>query len=96
MVHHFNVQTIINMLSILGLRLRKFIPYHPRDNGECERIMRTLGKVVKIAATESHPLNQIVCGLYRSYQATPHSTTGIALATALFSRSFSVRLPEMK
>ena len=58
--------------------------------------MRTLGKVVKIAATESQPLNQILCRFLRSYRATPHSTTGIAPATALFSRPIRVRLPEMK
>ena len=80
----------------LGFTHRKITPYHPRANGECERFMRTLGKVVKIAATESQTLNQILCRFLRSYQATPHSTTGIAPATALFSRPIRVRLPEMK
>ena len=58
--------------------------------------MRTLGKEVKIAATESQLLNQILCRFLRSYRATPHSTTGIAPASALFSRSIRVRLAEMK
>ena len=80
----------------LGFTHRKFTPYHPRANGECERFMRTLGKVVKIAATESQPLNQILCRFLRSYRATPHSTTGIATVTALFSRPICVRIPEMK
>ena len=43
----------INMLNILVLHIVKNTPYHPRANGECERFMRMLGKVVKIAATES-------------------------------------------
>ena len=38
----------------LSFTHRKITPYHPRANGECERFMRTLGKVVKIAATENH------------------------------------------
>ena len=58
--------------------------------------MRTLGKIVKVAATESQPLNQILFRLLRSYRATPYSTTGIAPATALFSQHICVRLPEMK
>ena len=80
----------------LGFTHRKITPYHPRANGECERFMRTLGKVVKIAATELQPLNQILCRFLRSYRATPHSTTSIAPATALFSRPIRVRLREMK
>ena len=57
--------------------------------------MWRLGKVVKIAATESQPLNQILCRSLRSYRPSSHSTTGIAPATALFSRHIHVRLPEM-
>ena len=69
----------------LGFTHRKITPYHPRANGECERFMRTLGKVVRIAATESQPVNQILCRFLIRYRATPHSTTGIAPANALFS-----------
>ena len=58
--------------------------------------MIILGKVVKVAATESQPLHQILCRFLRSYRATPRSTTGIAPGIALFSQHIRVRLLEMK
>ena len=77
--------------EFMGFKHRKITPFHPRANAECERFMRTLGKVIKIASTDKQP-----CRFLRTYRATPHSTTGISPATALFGRSIRVRLSEIK
>ena len=46
-----------NYVQYPGFTHRKFTPYHPTANGQSERLMKTLRKVVKIAATDSQPRN---------------------------------------
>ena len=57
--------------------------------------MRTVKKVVKTAKLEHKNYKQELNRLLRNYRATPHSTTRVAPATALFGRPMKTKLPEM-
>ena len=66
-----------------------------RANGEVERFVHTVKKVIKTAKVELKNYRQELNRLLRNYRATPNSTTRIAPATALFGRPMKTKLPEL-
>ena len=79
-----------------GFEHRKITPEWPQANSKAERFMRTLEKAVHCAMIEGKGCKQEMYRFLRSYRATPHSSTGVPLATALFNRSIRTTLPEIK
>lgn len=78
----------------LGFRHRKVTPKWARANGEVERFVRTVKKVIKTAKLERKNYKQELNRFLRNYCTTPHSTTRVAPATALFGRPMKTKLPE--
>ncbi|XP_041471791.1 uncharacterized protein K02A2.6-like [Lytechinus variegatus] len=79
----------------VGFSHRKITPRWPRANGEVERLMHTLKKVVRTAVAESKSWKQELYRFLRNYRATPHATTSEAPATLMFGRPLRTRLPEV-
>ena len=50
-------------------------PKWARANGEVERFVRTVKKVIKTAKLEHNNYKQELSKMLRNYRATPHSTT---------------------
>ena len=57
--------------------------------------MRTVEKAIKRAKMERKNPKQELNRLLRNYRFTPHSTTKVAPATALFGRPMHTKLPEV-
>lgn len=91
----FNSKEFASFADDLGFKHRKVTPKWARANGEVERFVRTVKKVVKTAKLEHKNYKQELNRLLRNYRATPHSTTRVAPATALFGRPIKTKLPEM-
>ena len=79
----------------LGFKHRKITPCWPRANGEAERMVRTLKKVLRISHTEHVSFKQLLNRFLRNYRATPHPSTGEAPATLMFGRPMRTKLPEV-
>ena len=90
----FNGRDFKQFADTLGFRHRKITPLWPRSNGEVERFMRTLKKVIEAARTENRSWKEELCKFLRNYRATPHCSTGQAPATVLFNRPMRTKLPE--
>ena len=71
----------------------KVTPLWPRANGECERFMRNLGKVVQGARTENKPWRQELYKFPRNDCATTHSTMGKSPTFALFGHENENKIP---
>ena len=91
----FNSKDFASFADDLGFKHRKVTPKWARANGEVERFVRTVKEVVKTAKLEHKNYKQELNRLLRNYRATPHSTTRVAPATALFGRPMKTKLPEM-
>ena len=91
----FNSKEFAAFADDLGFKHRKVTPKWARANGEVERFVRTVKKVIKTAKVEHKNYRQELNRLLRNYRATPHSTTRIAPATSLFGRSMKTKLPEL-
>ena len=91
----FNSKEFASFADDLGFKHRKVTPKWARANGEVERFVRTVKKVIKTAKLERKNPKQELNRLLRNYRATPHSTTRVAPATALFGRPMKTKLPEL-
>ncbi len=88
----FNSVEFSNYLKHMGTKHRKITPRWPRANGETERFMRTLKKII---TTKPRNWKQEMNKLLLSYRTTPHCTTGVAPATLLFGRNLNTKLPSI-
>ena len=91
----FQSDDFAKFANYFGFKHRRITPYWPRANAECERFMKTLGKSIKAATAEGRSYKQNLHAFLLNYRATPHPTTGISPATALFGRAIRTRLPEL-
>ena len=90
----FNSEEFKRFAHTLGFHHQRVTPLWPRANGEAEKFMKNLGKTIRTAIAEKTPWLKQLTTYLRNYRATPHCTTGIAPATALFGRSMRTKLPE--
>ena len=88
----FNGHEFAEFSVNLGFKHRKVTPLWPEANGGVERFMRTFKKVLYTTTNWKQEMNKFLC----NYRATPHSTTGVAPATAMFGREINVKLPFLK
>ena len=91
----FQSDDFAKFANYLGFKHRRITPYWPRANAECERSMKTFGKCMKAATAKGRSYKQNLHAFLLNYRATPHPTTGISPATALFGRAIRTRLPEL-
>ena len=91
----FKSHEFAQFAQYLGFKHRKITPLWPRANGEVENFNKTLGKAIKVAAAENKNWKQEMHKFLRNYRATPHCTTKIAPAKALFGENIKTRLPEI-
>ncbi|KAL8593283.1 hypothetical protein ACOMHN_009936 [Nucella lapillus] len=68
----------------LGFKHRKVTPLWPQANGGVEKCMQMIKKTIQSAHIEGKPWKQERFHFLRNYRATPHSSTGVSPAEALF------------
>ncbi|PIK51859.1 hypothetical protein BSL78_11236 [Apostichopus japonicus] len=90
----FNSEYFMKFAQYLGFRHRRITPQWPQANGEVERFMCVLKKVVRTATAERKSWKQELYTFLRNYRATPHRTSGAPPATIMFQRPIRTRLPE--
>ncbi|ELT91808.1 hypothetical protein CAPTEDRAFT_147173, partial [Capitella teleta] len=67
----------------------------PQANGEAERFMNNLGKVIRTTLTEGKSWHQNLHVFLRNYRATPHSTLKQPPASLLFGQNIRTKFPEL-
>lgn len=92
----FNGADFAAFAEEMGFEHRRVTPGWPEANGEAERFMRTLGKVIKTAKADNQPWPEELNKFLRNYRATPHPATGAAPAELLFGRLPESRLPHLQ
>ena len=81
--------------NYLGFHHQKVTPLWPEANGMVERFMRTLKKTIQTAQVEGKVWQQELWSFLRNYRATPHSTTGVSPAEALYGHQIRTSLPQI-
>ncbi|XP_014665040.1 PREDICTED: uncharacterized protein K02A2.6-like [Priapulus caudatus] len=91
----FQGQDFASFAADLGFKHWKVTPLWPQANGGVERFIDTLLKIVRIAHLEGKNWKQELFRFLRQYRATPHATTRVPPAEALYGRRFRVQLPQL-
>ncbi len=74
---------------------RRVTPYWPRSNGEAERFMQNLKKVLKNAQVNGNHKEQELQFFLRAYRATPHCVTKVPPSVLLFGFSKTSGIPSV-
>ena len=88
----FNSHDFSVFASQLGFKHRKITPYWPKSNGVVERFVKTLKKNVE---TSGQNWRREMNSFLRNYRATPHCTTELSPAEALYNRQIKTKLPSL-
>ena len=59
-------------------------PFHPRSNGEAERMVKTFKSMIKKANPGKSEIMSSVSSMLLDYRTTPHATTGVSPCELLF------------
>ncbi|KAL1258966.1 hypothetical protein QQF64_009543, partial [Cirrhinus molitorella] len=89
------VEALRSIFGRFGLPQQLVTPYHPSTNGLAERFVQTMKKALKSTQGKGS-LNQRLNTFLLSYRNTPHATTKLSPATAMFKRQLRTRLDLLK
>jgi hypothetical protein len=73
----------------------KITPLWPQGNAEAENFMKPLKKCIQAAHVDHKNWRKEMYQFLLNYRSTPHSTTTVPPATALFGRSIRNKLPSV-
>ena len=90
----FNSEDFAMFAKHLGFRHRPVTPLWPQANGEAEHFMSPLMKSIRAAHIEQRSWKQEFNTFLRQYRATPHATTSVSPAEALYNRPIRTTLPS--
>lgn len=91
----FNSREFAMLSRRLGFEHQRITPYWPRANGEVERCMRNLKKVVQNAKIKGISKEAELRLFLRVYRDTPHTTTKVPPATLMFGRATHSGIPSL-
>jgi len=85
---------IKEILWISWVQTSRVTPLWPKANAECERLMKTIGKVIRTAKIENKNWRQELYTFLRAllYRSTPQWTTQKSPAETLLHRTFKTQL----
>jgi len=92
----FNGEDFAEYAARMGFMHQKIMPVWPEANGEVERFMRTLGKIIRTATAEGANWREQLHSFLRNYRATAHPATGQSPTLLLFNRQPNTRLPHLQ
>jgi hypothetical protein len=90
----FNSKRFSDFAKNEGFHHQKVMPRWAQANGQVERFMRCLGKVMRNATVTGSMFEGELNEFLRNYRSTPHTTTGIPPASLLFQAAKPTRLPS--
>ncbi|KAJ1208059.1 hypothetical protein NDU88_003449 [Pleurodeles waltl] len=90
----FSSQEFAEYLVRRSVVYRKIASCWPEANGEAERFMRTLNKVLRIAEANAHNIDCALYAFLREYRLNPHTTKKISPSALCMNRLVEDTIPQ--
>ena len=84
-----------HMCELLGVNKTRTTSFHPQSDGQSERNIKTLIKMLAIAADEHKDWDEYLPYISMSYRATPQESTGFSPNFLMFGRELSMPVDLM-
>ena len=91
----FKSKEIKDYFSKHAIIHHRITPYWPQANGEIERFMKPMMKVIQSAYKEQNDWKNALQEFLFSYCVTPHSSAQISPANLMYSRRIPYTLPDI-
>ena len=95
MGHRLSQKEIKDYFSKHAIIHHRITPYWPQANGEIERFMQPMMKIIQSACIEQNYWESAFQEFLFSYRVTPHSSTQIPPADLMYSRRIRYTLPDI-
>ena len=92
----FNSQDFQNFMIEMGINHRKITPLHPQANGEVEKFMSSIAKVIKTSKIEDSCYKQAIYKFLRNYRSCPYPSTRKSPYDCIFKNEIKTKLPTLK
>lgn len=79
-----------------GVKLTHITPLNPTDNGQVERNMQGINKIVSVAKLTKNSYKEALADYVFAYNSWPHSVTKTPPAELMFGRPVRTLLPNLK
>ena len=91
----FQIREFPEYAKTQGFRHQKITPLHPEANGEAERFVKTLQRLISTTTVEGSSWRMSLPDFQRVYQSTPHTVTGRSPHSQLFGgREMCGKIPQ--
>lgn len=92
----FNSSAFNNYMQSCGIDHRRITPRWPKANAQAESFNKPMMKVIRAAHATNQSWKQQLNQFLRQYRATPHTATGYAPYSLLFSCEPRTKLPNAR
>ena len=91
----FESKLFAEFCNILGITKTRTTPFHPQSDGQSERNIKTLSRMIAMATQEQTDWDEQLPFLSMAYRATPQSSTGLSPNYLMFGREISMPIDIM-
>ena len=91
----FESQLFQEICQLLDIKKTRTTPFRPQSDGQSERNIKTLVKMIAIVTKEQENWDEHLPFLSMAYRSTPHQTLGISPNFMMFGREISMPIDVM-
>ena len=91
----FESQLFQEICRLLGIKKTRTTPFHPQSDGQSERNIKTLVKMIAIVTKEQENWDEHLPFISMAYRSTPHQTLGISPNYMMFGREITMPVDVM-
>ena len=91
----FESKLFAEVCTLLGITKTRTTPFRPQSDGQSERNIKTLSRMIAMATKDQHDWDEHLPFLSMAYRATPQDSTGLTPNFLMYGRELSMPVDVM-